>query len=96
MYEVLVGYDAVFRVFSYCRLYTSRDHRVRKERFFYAEGAWFTDYIWWILERCWNPRPSNRITADAVLLAVVRPHSNHLLMWTVTDPKVVRQTLMYS
>jgi len=36
MYEVLVGCDAVFRVFGYCRLYTMRKERcfflMRKER----------------------------------------------------------------
>jgi len=35
-----------------------------------AEGAWFTDGIWGILEDCWKPQPSDRITVDAVLLGL--------------------------
>jgi len=32
-----------------------------------AEGAWFTDDIWGMLERCWEPQPSDRATASAIL-----------------------------
>jgi len=35
-----------------------------------AEGAWFTDDIWAMLERCWKPQPSDRVTADIVLLGL--------------------------
>jgi len=35
-----------------------------------VEGAWFTDDIWDMLERCWKPQPSDRITADVVLLGL--------------------------
>jgi serine/threonine protein kinase len=34
------------------------------------EGKLFTDIIWIVLERCWEPRPHNRIEAEAVLLGL--------------------------
>ena len=32
-----------------------------------VEGAWFTDAIWELLERCWKPRPQDRPSVEAVL-----------------------------
>ena len=32
------------------------------------QGARFTDEIWGILERCWEPQPDDRISAKTVLL----------------------------
>ena len=32
-----------------------------------AEGVWFTDDIWEVLERCWVPTPENRPSIDDVL-----------------------------
>ncbi|KAF9644941.1 kinase-like protein [Thelephora ganbajun] len=32
-----------------------------------AEGAWFTDDLWGILERCWSAQPKDRLTIEAVL-----------------------------
>ena len=34
------------------------------------QGAWIADNIWWILEHCWKPQPSDRISAEAVLLGL--------------------------
>ena len=36
------------------------------------EGVWFTDDIWGILERCWEPQPGDRISAETVLLDLER------------------------
>ena len=33
---------------------------------------WFTDDIWEISERCWKPQPSDRISAETVLLDLER------------------------
>ena len=35
-----------------------------------AEGASFTDGIWGMLQRCWNPQPSKWISAETVLLVL--------------------------
>jgi hypothetical protein len=32
-----------------------------------AEGEWFTDAVWKILERCWMPKPDDRPTIEDVL-----------------------------
>jgi len=37
-----------------------------------AEGAWFTDDLWEVLERCWSPQPKNRPTVDATLECLKR------------------------
>ena len=34
------------------------------------QGVWFTDDIWGIMERCWRPQPSDRISAKTVLLGL--------------------------
>ena len=46
-----------------------------------AQGVWFTDDIRGILERCWKPQPSDRISPKTVLLDLerhppLRPPSN--------------------
>ena len=45
------------------------------------QGVWFTDEVWGISERCWKPQPSDRISAETVLLGLerhppLRPPSN--------------------
>ena len=40
----------------------------RPERPRGAEGAWFNDDIWSVLERCWNPTPSGRPKSMDVLI----------------------------
>ena len=40
---------------------------VRPERPQGAQGAWFTDEIWGMLELCWKHEPSERISAKTVL-----------------------------
>jgi len=35
-----------------------------------AQGVWFTDDLWEMLECCWKSQPSDRITVDAVLLGL--------------------------
>ena len=42
----------------------------RPERPQGAQGAWFTDRIWEILQLCWSHRPSDRISAKTVLLGL--------------------------
>ena len=32
-----------------------------------VEGAWFTDALWGLLERCWKPHPHDRPSVGAVL-----------------------------
>ena len=39
----------------------------RPERPHGAEGAWFTDGIWAMLELCWKYRPGDRVGAETVL-----------------------------
>jgi serine/threonine protein kinase len=38
----------------------------RPERPLGAQGAWFTDGIWMVLERCWKPHPEDRPSLDTV------------------------------
>ena len=42
----------------------------RPERPRGVEGASFTDGIWRMLQRCWKPQPSKRISAETVLLCL--------------------------
>ena len=42
----------------------------RPERPQGAQGAWFTDGIWEMLELCWKHQPSERISAERVLLCL--------------------------
>ena len=39
----------------------------RPERPQGAEGAWFTDYVWETVERCWKPQPRDRPNIEVVL-----------------------------
>lgn len=39
----------------------------RPERPEWPEGAWFTEDIWDILEKCWSPQPKDRPSVGAVL-----------------------------
>ena len=32
-----------------------------------AEGVWFTDDLWEMLEQCWSPQPKDRPTVEAIL-----------------------------
>ena len=64
IYEVLSGHSPFFQF--------QRQHVVvfkvldgqRPER---PNGAWFTDGVWEILERCWKQEPSERINVKSVL-----------------------------
>jgi len=37
-----------------------------------GEGAWFTDDLWEILERCWSPKPGDRPTVNTILECLKR------------------------
>ena len=56
----------------------------RPERPQGAERRWFTDYVWAMLGRCWEPKPSDRPSVEDVL--------QHLEMasifWTTPPPPV--------
>jgi len=69
VYEVLSGqvpfalYKNTAIIFKV--LYGGRPGRPRG-----AEGEWFTDDLWRVLELCWKHRPGDRISAKDVLLGL--------------------------
>ena len=44
----------------------------RPERPQGAEGVWFTDEVWEVMERCWMPQPGNRPNIEDVRLCMER------------------------
>ena len=48
---------------------------LRPERPQGEEGAWFTDWLWVMVERCWIARPDDRPSVDAVL-EYLRPRAD--------------------
>ena len=66
IYEVLSGQIpfASYEGFAVARKVTEGERPVRLGG---AEGAWFTDDLWGMLTRCWEPRPKNRPSIKAVL-----------------------------
>ena len=69
MYEVLSG-QTPFPQYSNFAIVQKILGGERPERPQGEQGVWFTDNIWGILECCWKPQPSDRITAEAVLLGL--------------------------
>ena len=45
-----------------------------------AGGEWFTDDVWGILERCWNPAPGDRPSVNSVLRCLERASKS----WTLS------------
>ena len=84
IYEVLSGHPPFSRFKEYVVVRKILDGE-RPERPQGAQGAWFTDGIWGVLERCWKPQPSERISAEIVLLCLEgtpspsRPVTSHQL-----------------
>jgi serine/threonine protein kinase len=73
IYEVLNG-RAPFFPSKAPVLKILRDERPERPRG--AQGAWFTDGIWMVLERCWKPHPEDRPSPDTVfrcLQSVTQP-----------------------
>ena len=64
IYEILSG-KTPFAPYKAPVLKILRGERPEKPRG--AEGAWFTDGIWEMLELCWNPRPNDRPNLNTVL-----------------------------
>jgi len=66
IYEVLSGHAPWFGYKDFLVMRVVLDGE-RPER---PQGAWFTDGIWEMLELCWKPQPSERISAETVLLCL--------------------------
>ena len=66
IYEVLSGHAPWFgyRHFAAMRMVLDGERPKR------PQGAWFTDSIWEMLELCWKSQPSERISAETVLLCL--------------------------
>ena len=81
IYEVLSGQVpfASFRDFVVIRKVIEGEHPERPDG---SKGAWFTDGIWEMLELCWKHLPSERISAETILLRLegtpspIRPDPN--------------------
>ena len=56
----------------------------RPERPEGAEGAWFTDDIWGMLEQCWSQQPKDRPSIEAVLECLERVSAG----WQALPPRV--------
>ena len=67
IYEILSG-RAPFSPFKAPVLKILRGNRPERPQG--AQGASFTDGIWGTLELCWKPQPSERISANTVLLCL--------------------------
>jgi len=66
IYEVLSG-QAPFtplKDFIVMRKVIEGEHPGRQEG---AEGLWFTDDLWWMLELCWATRAESRPSIEAIL-----------------------------
>ena len=48
--------------------------------------AWFTDSLWKMLERCWEPRPAARPNVDEVLRSAGRVQHCSLWRWSRAVP----------
>ena len=66
VYEVLSGQApfALFGRFTVMRKIMDGEHPQRPRG---AEGAWFTDDLWRMLNRCWATRPESRPSSSTVL-----------------------------
>jgi len=58
-----------------------------------AEGAWFTDELWEMLELCWSRQPKNRPTIEVVLEHLERASTTWQPLPPRTDDDVVTVTL---
>ena len=63
IYEVLSGHVPLYRLNKLAVIKLLVDGQ-RPER---PKGAWFTDGVWEVLERCWKQEPSERINVKSVL-----------------------------
>ena len=66
IYEVLSGH-APFAPFPHCIVIRKIIEGERPTRPEEPEGAWFTNDLWQMLNRCWEPLPQSRPSAEAVL-----------------------------
>jgi serine/threonine protein kinase len=66
IYEVLSG-QAPFTPYKDFIVMRKVTEGERPERPIGAEGAWFTDDLWAMLELCWVPQPESRPSIEAVL-----------------------------
>ena len=67
IYEVLSGRMPFYQFTTLAAVINRVINGERPER---PRGAWFTDGVWEMLERCWNHEPSERINAESVLLCL--------------------------
>ena len=66
VYEVLTG-QAPFSEYNKHAATGKVLRGERPERPQGPEGRWFTDDVWGILGRCWEPRPADRLSIGDVL-----------------------------
>jgi len=70
-YKVLGGRAPFSRLKHYIVIRKVMDGE-RPERPKGAEGAWFTDELWWMVTRCWATQPESRPSVIAVLECLER------------------------
>ena len=66
IYEVLSGQKPFIQYSSLAVVWRILEGE-RPKRPEGEQGVWFTDDIWQIVELCWKPQPSDRISAKTVL-----------------------------
>jgi len=66
IYEVLSGQAPFSHLNPYIVVPKIMDGE-RPERPEGVEGAWFTDDLWWMLNRCWETQPDSRPSVATVL-----------------------------
>ena len=83
VYEVLTG-QAPFSGYNKYAAVAKALRGERPERPQRPERRWFTDHVWGLLGRCWEPKPGNRPSIENVLqhLEEVSPS------WTPIPPSV--------
>jgi serine/threonine protein kinase len=69
IYEILSGQVpfALFKSSIVIRMVIGGE---RPERPQGSDGRYFTDGVWGVMQRCWEPRPRDRIRAKAILLGL--------------------------
>jgi len=71
IYEVLSGHIPFYQ-YGNRAIILKVIKGVRPERPQGAEGVWFTDDVWEVLERCWTPQPGDRPGVEDVLQCLER------------------------
>jgi len=84
IYEVLSG-RVPFSRHNICAVVSKVSRGERPSRPRGAEGKWFTDGVWRIMERCWTPQPDHRPRIEDILWCLEEASR----CWAPVSPRAV-------